>query len=87
MPRNVRNFWLDARVPGRSTALEGGPVGKTDGFDQTIYMRRDGGVTVGARLRGWYGGGRLHLEIEPGDDVEVTPSQGRPGAVTLTTTR
>lgn len=30
MPRNVRNFWIDAQIDGR-TVLTGGPKGKGGG--------------------------------------------------------
>lgn len=44
MPRNVRNFWIEARIDGRADALVGGPVGKEGGFDLTILMRDKGEV-------------------------------------------
>lgn len=52
MPRNVRNFWFNARIDGRATAVSGGPKGKRDGFEMTVYMRGDGQVGEVLQLRG-----------------------------------
>lgn len=45
MPRNVRNFWIDLSVDGRDSRIKTGPVRKDDGFDMTIRMRAQGGIS------------------------------------------
>lgn len=47
MPRNVRNFWLDACIDGETTPLSSGPR-STDG-GMSVYLRiRDNGQVAGA---------------------------------------
>lgn len=48
--RVVRNFWINARIDGRNTNLSGGPRSKGGAFEQTIYQRSDGSVTVAAQI-------------------------------------
>jgi len=43
MPRNVRNFWIDLEVDGRSD-IGTGPVDKNGGLIATFKMRSDGGI-------------------------------------------
>ena len=64
MPRNVRNFWIDLEVDGR-TRVQTGPRTKDGGFASTIYMRDKGSVQAALYLRGREIQGMLHLEIEP----------------------
>ena len=45
MPRNVRNFWLDLDVDGRSR-IETGPRSKDGGFRLTILIRDAGGIST-----------------------------------------
>lgn len=45
MPRNVRNFWIEAEVDGRKTPIAFGPVGKDGGFRLIVHMR-DGGIVT-----------------------------------------
>jgi hypothetical protein len=52
MPRNVRNFWLEAEVDGRSTSVATGPEGKDGGISVRVLIRREGGVSMAATLRG-----------------------------------
>lgn len=42
--RNVRNFWLNLRVDGRSTTVETGPASATGGMRGTISQRHQGTV-------------------------------------------
>ena len=44
MPRNVRNFWIEAEVDGRKTPIAFGPTGKDGGFSLTVFMRNEGEV-------------------------------------------
>ena len=64
MPRNVRNFWIDLEVDGR-TRVQTGPREKDGGFTSTIYIRDKGSVQAALHVRGREMGGTLRLEIEP----------------------
>ena len=44
MPRNVRNFWIELSVDGRSSKIAAGPVNKNGGFELTIKQRDKGGI-------------------------------------------
>lgn len=46
----VRNFWVEADIDGRATMLAGGPRGKRDGMDVTIYQRDGGGIKTAVRI-------------------------------------
>lgn len=52
MPRNVRNFWIDANIDGRQESLSGGPASKTGGFTLNIRMRDNGEVSHVVRIWG-----------------------------------
>lgn len=39
MPRNIRNFWIECHIDGRTEPLTGGPVSKEGGFHMTIRQR------------------------------------------------
>ena len=52
MPRNVRNFWIEAEVDGRKTPIAFGPQGKDGGFSLTVYMRNEGKVEWVADITG-----------------------------------
>lgn len=66
MPKNVRNFWLDFDIDGR-TSLEGGPRSAGGGFSGTVYMRGEGGVQTAVRLTGEaFSDGELRLYVTPG---------------------
>ena len=53
MPRNVRNFWIEAEVDGRKTPIAFGPQGKDGGFELTVYIRNKGEVEVVLGITGW----------------------------------
>jgi len=42
MPRNVRNFWIDANIDGRKERLTGGPRRKDGGFALEVSVRSEG---------------------------------------------
>jgi len=72
MPRNVRNFWLDGRIDGRSSRLEGGPQSKDGGFSLTIKQREDDGIIIAARIWGTADDDsrlRLHVEVADADEL------------------
>lgn len=50
MPQHVRNFWLDARIDGRSTRLSGGPRARDGGLSLILYQRNQGEVTAALRV-------------------------------------
>lgn len=52
MPRNVRNFWIEADIDGRESTLKGGPQNKEGGFTLTIYQRDEGCITEGVTIIG-----------------------------------
>lgn len=63
MPRNVRNFWIEAEVDGHKTPIKFGPTGKDGGFRLTVFMRNKGGVEEVVRMAGYVSSatGRLIL--------------------------
>ena len=64
MPRNVRNFWIEAEVDGRKTPIAFGPQGADGGFRLTICMRNKGEVEEVAQIEGAdIGDKRLGLRI------------------------
>ena len=50
MPRCVRNFWLDARIDGRTNPLSSGPKGRDGGF-QLAILSRDRGEVFGTAVQ------------------------------------
>ena len=63
MPKNVRNFWLSARIDGRNSLLEGGPQSKDGGFSLAIFQRDGGDVREAAIIEGREIDGVLTLRI------------------------
>jgi hypothetical protein len=45
MPRNVRNFWLEADIDGRKETLTGGPKNRDGGISITLKVREKGEVS------------------------------------------
>lgn len=41
----TRNFWLEGRIDGQKTKIEGGPRSKDGGFTLTVKMRDNGGIS------------------------------------------
>lgn len=80
MPRNVRNFWIDGTIDGRSSGLSGGPQGKDGGFSMTILQREDGAVADGMRVTGGSFNGRNVLRADVDDAcIEVVTHRDKPG--------
>lgn len=72
MPRNVRNFWLDAQIDGRKETLSGGPVSKEGGLDVKIYMRDKGEVSHALSVKAYIARGKLVLSVwSSNQDKEV----------------
>jgi hypothetical protein len=53
MPRNVRNFWIEASIDGRSADFNGGPQSKDGGFRLTIKQRADGEIVKAFEINGY----------------------------------
>lgn len=84
MPRNVRNFWIEASVDGRESKLSGGPVRKDGGFSLTIFVRDDGDVTRALEIDGLCTSeGKLILRVTP----KLGPDYIGDGCLEITTTR
>ncbi|MFA5398285.1 MAG: hypothetical protein WC346_19895 [Methanogenium sp.] len=70
MPRNVRNFWLEASIDGRESSLSGGPRGKEGGFCLDIYIREMGTVKKALGIYGDEVRGKLLLTIRDSETGE-----------------
>lgn len=89
MPRNVRNFWHNLVVDGRSTDIGTGPVSKDGGFSQTMLIRHEGRVVTAVLVEGRPtrdGRLRLSLHVSPealreGVQVKTTYTNGCPELV------
>lgn len=51
-PRNVRNFWCEVQVDGKTTPIAFGPQNKDGGLALTIKMRDNGESVTVATVRG-----------------------------------
>jgi len=86
MPRNVRNFWIEATVDGRQERIESGPRSKDGGFDLTIKMRDGGGIVTALDVRGIaQNNGTLTLAIFP--KHQTTPADIGAAGFEIVTTR
>lgn len=58
MPRNVRNFWLEAAIDGRGSSIATGPRRSDGGISVEVKMREEGYISakrvtvVGAAVEG-----------------------------------
>ena len=76
MPRNVRNFWIELNVDGR-TPIAAGPVARDGGFELTVKQRDKGGILYALTVRGYADdNGGLVLWAEP-DGEAVSSSAAR----------
>ena len=65
MPRNVRNFWIEAEVDGRKTPIAFGPRSADGGFRLTVYMRKLGDIETAIEMEGFLNSfGELVLRID-----------------------
>jgi hypothetical protein len=70
MPRNVRNFWIEADIDGRKSPFAAGPVSKDGGFSLRISMRDKGRIVEPLNLYGIATeDGGLELRIVTGDGM------------------
>jgi len=69
MPRNVRNFWIEAKIDGYKNPITFGPKRKDGGFHMVINQRNKGKVTTGAIIQGYVTEeGKIVLTIESGQE-------------------
>lgn len=71
MPRNVRNFWIEGRVDGRSSQIATGPIRSDGGFSLSVLMRDDGGIVRALTLDGRVIDGRIILDVEANQTLHV----------------
>ncbi len=72
-PKNVRNFWIEVTIDGRSTPIKTGPQRKDGGFELTIYQRDKGEIMKALTIEGTaYGDGYLLLRaVSRSDTISV----------------
>lgn len=75
----VTNFWVDARIMGRATALTGGPQGKEQGLTIVLKQRDRGGIVTALIIEcDAQPDGKLITTIEPQyDEIKVTTKGSR----------
>lgn len=75
MPRNVRNFWFDAYMPGTGRKPVGtGPAKANGSIEMHFFIREKGSVAPAFSVIGTPGAeGKLHLRI----DLKHPDMQGR----------
>lgn len=88
MPRNVRNYWVEADVDGRQSSLAGGPRSKDGCIDVTLHMRHEGEITTPVKIRGRVasdGTLRLYVDIDGSDAVvtNIATDEARPDKVSV----
>lgn len=79
MPRNVRNFWIEAEIDGRKSRIVAGPVRKDGGFSLRISMRDRGRIVEPLNIYGiTLEDGNLELRVATGKDANFERfSEGR----------
>jgi hypothetical protein len=71
MPRNVRNWWIEARIDGRTTRIACGPQSKIGGIEIRILQRNAGNIIEAVDVWGVAeDNGRLSLHARYGKDVK-----------------
>lgn len=74
MPRNVRNFWIEADIDGRKSAFSGGPSRADGGISLKILQRDKGGIVTALAVYGHItDDGRIILDVNPfmGEQVSI----------------
>jgi hypothetical protein len=65
MPRNVRNWWLELDIDGKTQRIEAGPQSRVGGFTLTIKQRDQGDIVTALEVTGLADGrGNLLLRAE-----------------------
>lgn len=76
MPRNVRNFWIEASVDGRRSDISTGPRSSGGGFSCTIYVREEGSISdKKLRIGGQCVNGKNILSVELSDGSGIKELQ------------
>ncbi len=52
MPRNVRNFWIEADIDGLKEMVATGPIAADGGISVRILQRNEGGIVTALRIYG-----------------------------------
>ncbi len=52
MPQNVRNFWIELDIDGRTTSIASGPRSRDGGFSLRIYQRDQGNIIKALEVEG-----------------------------------
>ena len=60
----VRNFYIDADIPGRATRLTGGPRNSKDGMFVKLYVREDGSITEALKIDCTVDNDLLHIRVK-----------------------
>ena len=60
----VRNFYIDADIPGRAEHLKGGPRNSKDGMFVKLYVRDDGGITEALKIDCTVDNDLLHIRVK-----------------------
>ena len=60
----VRNFYIDADIPGRATRLTGGPRNSKDGMFIKLYVREDGSITEALKIDCTVDNNLLYISIK-----------------------
>lgn len=72
MPRNVRNFWIELDVDGRSERISTGPRASNGGFSMEIKLRENGQISkTYYQIEGFSDGHTNHLRIAKHDSRSV----------------
>jgi len=79
MPRNVRNFWIEADIDGRKSAFASGPVRADGGISLRILQRDGGGIITALRVNGYVDReGRITLEVSAPDSANCVGGDAGP---------
>ena len=60
----VRNFYIDADIPGRATRLTGGPRNSKDGMFVKLYVRENGSITEALKIDCTVDNDLLHIRVK-----------------------
>ena len=62
MPRNVRNFWVELDIDGKTTEIATGPRNKDGGFSMLIKIRENGSISSKRmKINGFANNGDLEI--------------------------
>ena len=69
MARNVRNFWIEIKVDGKTAKIATGPPAKDGGFSLRIKQRSNGAIMNVLTVEGFAIDGDLQIRVTKGADV------------------